>query len=198
MNHRDFLMLALVIALAALVVGEPLRAQSSGSRASSPVAKPLEGISESFRETSQGTWVFLVFFLFLIVLTVGLVYFDVHFRQRKKAGIDNPHYLFTELVRVHELNRIEKRFLTDFADESNLDDPLPLFIEPEYFRSALDDDRFRESHRMISYLLKKLFDIEHEDFQASKVLSEQTHSGATTIYRPFDGGRGQGTGMRKR
>ena len=192
MSCRNLLMLTLVVVFAALVVGEPLRAQASNS----PIAKPLEEVSESFRAGSQGIWIFVTFFIFLIALAAGLIYFDIYVRQRNKADLDNPRFLFIELVRAHELNRTEKQFLTDFADESNLEDPLPLFIEPEYFLTALDDERFRESYRTIAYLLKKLFGIEHADFRTLSARQEQTYSGATTIYRPFDGGRGQGTGMR--
>ena len=196
MNHRDFLTLALVIVLASMGVGEPLCAQSPDQKVAPSIAELREGMGNAFRTGANGTWIFVIFFLFLIVLTVGLIYFDIYIRQRNKAGIDNPHYLFTELVRAHDLNRVEKHFLSDFADESDLEDPLPLFIEPEYFLAALDDDRFRESHRMIAYLLKKLFNIEHADFQMPKTPQKQTYSGATTIFRPLDGGRGQGTGTR--
>jgi len=103
MNHRKLLTRALLIAFAATLVGGSLRAQSPG-RGPSPIAEPLEGISEAFRSTSQGTWIFLVFFLFLIALALGLVCFDLYVRRRNKVGLDNPRYLFTELVRVHELN----------------------------------------------------------------------------------------------
>ena len=175
MNRRDLLRIGLLVVFSVLVAAEPLSGQSNRPQ--------LRDISDSFASGSGSSWIFLFFFVFLVALAIGLVYFDLHLRRRSKVGIDNPHYLLTELIRAHELTRVEKQFLTDFADESNLTDPLPLFIEPKYFLSALDDDRFQESHRMIEYLLKKLFDIEHGGFTSSKVPQEKLYSGGTTVFR---------------
>ena len=182
MNRRGLLTIGLSMAIVLMLAIGPLGAQPSGS--GSRMAPPLRDISDSFAGGSGPSWVFLVFFICLAALAIGLVYFDIYIRRQDRTGIDNPLYLFTELVRVHELTRVEKQFLEDFADESNLVDPLPLFVEPEYFLSALDDDRFQESYEMIAYLLKKLFGIERGVPRSSTKPRERSSSGLTTIIRP--------------
>ena len=178
MNRRGLLTIGLFAALCACVARNMYGAQRITTTANS---KEPEFWMETSRHFSsrQGAWLFLTFFGFLLILAVGLVFADLFLRRRSKTGIDNPRYLFTELARAHELTRIERQFLTDFADESNLEDPLPLFVEPKYFLSALDDDRFRTSHGMIESMLRKLFNIGTEG-PASPTMP-QTYSGATTI-----------------
>ena len=182
MNRRGLWTIGLSLAIALMIAIEPLGAQAPGS--GSHMTKPLRDVSDAFTSGSGSPWIFLVFFIFLVALAIGLVYLDIHLRRQGKPAIDNPRYLFTELVRVHELTRVEKQFLENFADESELEDPLPLFVEPEYFLSALDDNRFRKSYEMIASLLKKLFDIEHGSLRLSKKPQERPPSGLTTIMRP--------------
>ncbi len=189
MNRRVLLVFGLFLFLLPpmlSVISEPLRAQTSPSKVDRQNSEFWKETSRQFttRSDSQGTLFFFGFFVFLLALTGGLIYFDYYYRKRSQAIIDNPAYLFAELVRAHELTRAEKRFLTDFANGFDLEDPLPLFIEPKYFLAALDDNRYAETHKTIEYLLKKLFDIsrtEEPSFDASRI---RTFSGATTIIRP--------------
>ena len=152
------------------------------------LARDMRVMSESFSRGTQGIWFLLGFIAFIFALVVGVIGFNIYVRRRLKAGIDNPRYLFIALVRAHELTWVERQFLADFADRSDLENPLPLFFEPKHFLAALDDDRFRESHQMIEYLLKKLFDIDPENFVPPKKQAEKTLRGETTIMHPFADG----------
>jgi len=175
MNRRDLLIVGLLFVLWGMVLPEYLGAQKSD-------AILTQGLRREFSSGSQGVWFVFVFLILLFALVGGLIYFDIFIRRRHKAGFDNPRYLFTELVRAHGLTRVERQFLMDFAGKLDLEDSLPLFIEPKYFLAALDDDRFRASHGMIEYLLKKLFDIDPGNFVPSKKPPEST--GTTTIIYP--------------
>ena len=179
MNRRHLWTIGLLFALFVSAFPEIPGAQTSD--------EILRKSSQEFssRSGSAGILIFIIFFAFLAVLAIGLIVFDIFIRRRNKVGYDNPRYLFSELVRAHELTRVEKQFLLDFADESGMEDSLPLFVEPRYFLAALDDDRFQESHKMIEYLLKKLFDIDPESFVPLKKQAEKTLRGETTIIRPF-------------
>ena len=197
MNRQGTLIIGLLFALFLTTTAESLHAQSlwdgTVSRSSGHKVEPdtydvVRGIGEQFSNRSQWgqTVGVLACILLLLVLAASLAVLDGYWRRRNKAIIDNPRYLFTELVRAHELTRIERQFLINFANEKNLEDPLPLFIEPQYFQSALDDDQFSESYPMIDYLLKKLFDIEDGRFGLDGKVAERTSPvfGTTTIFHP--------------
>lgn len=139
-----------------------------------------------------GTYLYyLVFLVFLGVLIGVLVYYDIHRRRSEQPGFDNPKYLFRELCAAHHLTAVERRFLRDFAEELDLEDPLPLFIEPRYFYDALNDHGHGFSVQMIRYLLVKLFDIK----LAKEKKADPGHKGPksadqhsqTTIYVPSQG-----------
>lgn len=102
---------------------------------------------------------YLAFLLFLGILIGVLIHYDLRRRSREKTGYDNSKLLFRELCAAHQLTAVERRFLRDFAEDNDLEDPLPLFIEPHYFYDALDGRRYDDFSRMLRYLLVKLFDI---------------------------------------
>lgn len=118
---------------------------------------------------------FVIFFFFLAVVVGSLVYYDIHYRQRFRSSFEDPGLLFHELCEAHELTRSEKRFLKNFADRLDLDDPLPLFVEPEHFSSALKNKHFDADRSTIAYFLEKLFDLEPKT--PSESLSSSSPSG---------------------
>ncbi len=137
----------------------------------------------SSRSEGEGYGFFLGFFLFLLILGTALYWIDWFYRRRHLQGTDNPHYLFSELVRAHRLNRTEQRFLRNLAVDMDLPDPLPFFIEPKYFLAILDDDRYTHSRSMAESLLKTLFGIERKDGRTSSVAVSGIYRGATTIIK---------------
>ena len=64
------------------------------------------------------------------------------------------------------MTRSERRFLRVLADELDLDDPLPLFIEPSYFTTSLENEHLTAHRKTILYMLKKLYDIRLEAYPA--------------------------------
>ena len=143
-------------------------------RTSSPPSRPRpkadeatkERLNQAFQEeftTGMGDLrsylYYAVFLIFLGALTGVLVYYDMNRRRAEMEGFDNPKRLFRELCAVHRLTAAERKFLRDFAEDADLEDPLPLFIEPRYFYDALDRPEHTASRQMIRYLLVKLFDI---------------------------------------
>ncbi len=126
-------------------------------------AETRQRLTQSFRQefsNDGNTYVYaVVLLLFLVALIGGLVYFDYWQRQKSKSDLDDPKMLFRELCAAHRLTAAEKKFLRDFAEDMNLEDPLPLFIEPNYYVHALRDPLFERSGQIIAYLLNKFFDV---------------------------------------
>ena len=197
MNRRRLVPIGFLLVLSLTMFVESVDAQlrdaikiprQSGDRTPSERRELLNSFRQGFNAGSQKTGTksisLYVGIFILVAVTGGLIAWSFYRRHQSKTAVDSPRYLFTELARVHELTWVERQFLLNFADESDLEDPLPLFIEPQYFLSALDNDRYQESHRTIAYLLKKLFDIERGDFRVSTPSPKRTHSVATTILLP--------------
>lgn len=121
---------------------------------------------------------YIVFFMILAAVVGALIYYDVHYRRRFQSAYEDPDLLFKELCKAHELTRSERRFLRNFADRLDLDDPLPLFIEPNHFLAVMDDRDFTEFRPTIRYFLGKLFDLKTEESDAPTLQVD-----ATTVYR---------------
>lgn len=103
-------------------------------------------------------YLYLGFFVILFTVIVGLVYYDANYRQHH-SNLENPWIVFRELCKAHQLTWTEAKFLKKLAVELDLDDPLPLFIEPRYFVGALENKALESSKPTIQYLLKKFFGI---------------------------------------
>lgn len=138
----------------------------------------------------SGSYLYYVIFLIFLGGLIGvLAYYDFNRRKSEKSGFDNSPHLFRELCAAHHLTAVERRFLRDFAEDNDLEDPLPLFIEPRYFYDALDERRHDDFSRMLRYMLVKLFDIKvvqetkatDSGLRSSKSADKHTE---TTIYVP--------------
>ncbi|MDR0871819.1 MAG: hypothetical protein LBN39_13635 [Planctomycetaceae bacterium] len=123
-------------------------------------------MSEEFSPTFGDTRTYLLVFGFLLIVALFIIAvynIDARYRDMFKPGYENPPALFREVCAAHQLTLSERHFLKRFAEEADLDNPLPLFIEPQHFLSALQDARFDASKEMLWYFLVKLFDIHRND-----------------------------------
>lgn len=174
------------------------------SAPSTPRPKTDEAITNTLREAFQQDFgpnsvqtyfVFLGFFLILGGVVIVLVRYDVKHRRRFRSAYEDPDFLFRELCAVHGLTKAERRFLRNLADDLELDDPLPLFIEPKHFLRATDAEKYQTHKSMLHYFLEKLFDFESEESDSSivsgthpggaTVMDPPSISGHTTVYRPY-------------
>jgi len=124
-----------------------------------------EAFGNDFGNTSKKSSETLVVFFFLILLFLfvgGLVYYDTVY-LKNRGNLENPWVVFRELCKAHQLNRNDKVFLQRAADVLDLDDPLPLFIEPKYLLSLLDNKDFQTDRIEALKLLHQFFDFEPPD-----------------------------------
>lgn len=140
-------------------------------------------VKEFGSPASGNVYYYIVFFAILLVLVLILVRFNALDEFFKQSVSNSPWYLYRELCTAHQLTRAEKRFLREMAEELDLDDPLPLFIEPEYFKKAYEMEFFAPSHSTLRYLAKKLLGLKLPDqpgrWDEMSSASGQTHGGST-------------------
>lgn len=154
----------------------------TGPKADEESARALnEGLARGFNPSSKISTLpyFIVTFLVLGVLVAVLVYADRKYRQYQKEGYENPNLLFRELCGAHQLTKLERSLLRDIARELDLEDALPLFIDPKYFFQALEEPEFADSRRAIKYLLGKLFDLRPDT--DPRLSDSAPHSGSETV-----------------
>ncbi len=204
MNRRNLLIIGLLLLLLLPPGGPVLRiacvqGQSQEYRGKGPKADPetAQTLKERFSrefdpsEKSTGLPYYLTAFVILGLLVAGLVYGDRKYRQFQKDGYENPAMLFRELCAAHQLTKLERGLLKDIAQELDLEDALPLFIDPKFFFSALEEPRFAESRKAIKYLLGKFFDIHSEtdprSTEWSGVQRGEVGGATTMIYPPSHG-----------
>jgi len=65
-------------------------------------------------------------------------------RNERPKTVDNPKKLFQELCRLHGLQRPETALLRAVADETQLENPSLLFIDPGLLDAAILDTRWGE------------------------------------------------------
>lgn len=136
-----------------------------------------EAMSDEFSPTLGDPQTYLMFFGFfiLIVLLVVVVYsFNLRYRETLRPDYNDPNALFRELCSAHQLTMRERWFLKKFADDAELENPLPLFIEPQHFLGALQETDFDAHQEKIRYFLAKLFDIHGETQEAPIGDDEET------------------------
>lgn len=161
----------------------------SGKRIDDATRQRMRQLGQEFSSSTprhQNNYYFAIFFVFLFAVTGGLIYFDYRYRQRMRHGFDDAWALFRELCREHGMTRTERHFLKLVADELELDDPLPLFIEPQHLMKALENEHLAEHRKTTRYMLRKLFEIrlEQEPFRDGESSGTQSSIDATTVIHP--------------
>jgi hypothetical protein len=155
--------------------------RGTGPKADQLTSQSLkESFGQGFNPSARGRGMtyYLVILSILGLLTAALIYLDKRYRQFQKDGYDNPEMLFRELCVAQQLTKVERALLKDIALELDLENSLPLFVDPQLFVRALTEPRFIEQRKTIKYLLGKFFDIHSEMSPRFLALSEegQNHS----------------------
>ncbi|MDR1479677.1 MAG: hypothetical protein LBJ00_12150 [Planctomycetaceae bacterium] len=114
---------------------------------------------ENDNETLFGYLAAVIGFIALIVLGV---LFERYLVYRMKVTADSPAALFVELCSAHQLTRMERNLVERVAEAADINDPLPIFVEPQYLLDAIENVNFRNYRQMIEYLLTKLFESKSE------------------------------------
>ena len=102
--------------------------------------------------------------LFLLLITAAVLIFVVwlayqFFGQKEKhSTAENAWDVYKKLCRAHNLSVTEKHVVRKVYRQLGLDDPLPLFVEPEYFRKMLNDESMSSCHSIVRDIMKKLFE----------------------------------------
>ncbi|MDR2345976.1 MAG: hypothetical protein LBE18_07910 [Planctomycetaceae bacterium] len=141
--------------------------QYNASRTKGTTRPEVSTISRSLRdirydndnETLFGYIPVVIGFLTLIAVAV---IFERYLVYRMKITADSPTALFIELCAAHQLTRMERSLIERVAEAADINDPLPIFIEPKYLQNAIDNPIFRSLRQSIEYLLAKLFETKSE------------------------------------
>ncbi len=144
------------------VLAQSSRFRGTGQKADQTSTQTLKELSKGFTSSDRNLSHYAVVFVIIAILIAGLVYLDWLYHQRRKGGFDNPQLLLRELCAAHQLTKLEQSLLNDIAVEYDLDDALPLFVEPQHFARALKEKRYAGQRKSILYLLEKFFDIRSE------------------------------------
>jgi hypothetical protein len=129
-------------------------------------------------ETLFGYLAAVIGFIFLIVLALIC---ERYLAYRIKIAADSPSSLFFELCVAHQLTRIERNIIERVARSAGIDDPLPIFIEPNYLQNAVYNNAFKDAQQNIEYLLAKLFESKSESSiikRSSILLQSELESGS--------------------
>ncbi|MDR2762281.1 MAG: hypothetical protein LBB88_06720 [Planctomycetaceae bacterium] len=114
---------------------------------------------ENDNETVFGYLTAVIGFIALIAVAV---IFERYLAYRMKTTADSPSALFIELCAGHQLTRMERNLIEQVAKNADINDPLPIFIEPKYLINAINKQVFQNSQQAIEYLLAKLFESKSE------------------------------------
>jgi hypothetical protein len=118
----------------------------------------IDGINKHFTANPKPPvpyWFPVTITVFASLLIIWVIYQICSYFQ--KIDADNPWSLYKQLCKVHHLNFIEKRVIHKLLQENQLNDPLPIFVEPEYLKKAIDDDSLKNDRMVVQILLDKLF-----------------------------------------
>ncbi|MDR1923834.1 MAG: hypothetical protein LBQ66_05630, partial [Planctomycetaceae bacterium] len=122
--------------------------------------KSMRNVQEE--NDSETLFAYLATIIGLIALIVIAVLFERYMRYRMDTTADSPAALFMELCLAHRLTRMERNLIERVAEASDIDNPLPVFLDPQYLAKSSNDNKFITSRQNIEYLLGKLFDNKSE------------------------------------
>ncbi|MDR1384451.1 MAG: hypothetical protein LBJ67_11515 [Planctomycetaceae bacterium] len=118
----------------------------------------IKGLNKQFTASPKQPipyWFPVTVTVFILLFVIWVVYKIYSYSQ--KIDADNPWSLYKQLCKVHHLSFIEKRVIYKVLHENQLSDPLPLFVEPEYLKKAINDDSLKNDHDIIQNIFDKLF-----------------------------------------
>ena len=123
----------------------------------------FDGISKQFSSSSpakgqQSGELFLLLITAAVLVFVVWLAYQFFGQKEKHTTADNAWDVYKKLCRAHNLNVTEKHVVRKVYRQIGLDDPLPLFVEPEYFRQTLNDESMSSCHSIVRDIMKKLFE----------------------------------------
>ena len=129
---------------------------------SSRSEKIFDSISDQFSTKSAvkdqqfGEFFLLIISGVVLVFVAWLAYQFILYRKRISSP-DTPWGLYKKLCQVHNLSVKEKYVIRMISRQNGLEDPLPLFVEPNYFKQVLADETMYRYHLTTQNLLNRLF-----------------------------------------
>ncbi|MDR0327567.1 MAG: hypothetical protein LBI05_04650 [Planctomycetaceae bacterium] len=137
---------------------------------------------------------YVLVFVVVPVLIAGIFYWRLLRQKRIERELNDPMFLFNELIFVHQLSVQEKSLIQKISDRNALTTPLQLFVEPSFLLEAWKDDSFVSSQPLVRRLLSKLFDMNTEGGESSTMSGMGSE---TKVYLHKESGvRGHGSGVR--
>ena len=127
----------------------------------------FENINDTFSaKPSAKDHQFGEFFLLLIagavlIFVIWLAY-QFYVQRKQNSSPDTAWGLYKKLCQVHNLSLKERYVIRTVCRWNELDDPLPLFVEPNFFKQVLADATMQRYHPVVHSILDKLFGHWHE------------------------------------
>jgi len=113
---------------------------------------------------------------FFLLLTAGAVLifviwiaYQFYVQRKHNLAPDTAWGLYKKLCHVHNLSFKERYVIRKVCRLNDLGDPLPLFVEPNYFKHILADKTMYRFHELVQRLLEKLFSSGQESIEANDV-----------------------------
>ena len=100
---------------------------------------------------------FLLIIAGAILVFVAWLAFQFYTHKKQNLSPESAWGLFNKLCQIHNLSFKERAVIRKVCRWNALDDPLPLFVEPNYFKHILADETKTRCHVAIQRLLDKLF-----------------------------------------
>ena len=138
---------------------------------SSRAGKIFDSISDQFSTKStvkdhQFGEFFLLIIAGAVLVFVAWLAYQFFMLRKKNTSPDTARGLYKKLCQVHNLSTREKFVIRKVYRRNGLDDPLPLFVEPNYFKQVLTEETMNHYHATVQGILNKLFG-------SAQVLSQQ-------------------------
>ena len=100
---------------------------------------------------------FLLVIAGAVLIFVLWIAYQFFLFRKKNCSPDTAWGLYKKLCQVHSLNWTERHIIRKVCRLNGLEDPLPLFVEPNYFKEVLKDETMYRDHATVQGLLDKLF-----------------------------------------
>jgi len=131
--------------------------------AQSPKANQIfENLNDQFSAKSSAKdhqlgEVFLLFVAGAVLAFVIWLAYQLYVQRKQSLSPDSAWGLYQKLCQVHHLSFKERSVIRKVCRWNGLEDPLPLFVEPKYFKQILADETMFRFHEVVQELLSKLF-----------------------------------------
>ena len=137
----------------------------------------FENISDKFSVKSpskdhQFGEFFLLFLAGVVLIFMAWLAYQLYVQRSRNLSPDSAWGVYQKLCQVHNLNFQERLVIRKVFHWNELEDPLPLFVEPNYFKQILADETKARFHGVVRGILDKLFSSKQELSQELQELIE--------------------------